>query len=152
MPYIGELRQAETISATDQFPLDQTNTDGTTDTRRAPGALLADWLLGQLGTVDGREGRPGGRGSRARLGRKGMQGLSGRQDRRAGRRNGCAWSGWPGLDHNQLVASDHDQRPRSGGQGGSDRAITYENLLDGETIDGASAAADYTCHDGLSPP
>ena len=66
MPYIGELTQAESIAATDQFPLDQTNTDGTTDTRRAPASLFADWLLGQVGTVEGPQGPVGPQGVQGR--------------------------------------------------------------------------------------
>src|SRR3954462_14664736 len=56
LPYISELTQATTIAAADQFPLDQTNTDGTTDTRRVPASLFASWLLDQVGTVEGPQG------------------------------------------------------------------------------------------------
>ncbi|MEJ0019703.1 MAG: fibronectin type III domain-containing protein [Acetobacteraceae bacterium] len=48
MPFIGDLDPAGAIAPTDQIPLDQTNADGTTDTRRAPAALFAEWLIGQV--------------------------------------------------------------------------------------------------------
>jgi hypothetical protein len=48
MPFIGDLDPAAAIAPTDQIPLDQANLDGTTDTRRAPAALFAEWLIGQV--------------------------------------------------------------------------------------------------------
>ena len=48
MPFIGDLDPAAAIAPTDQIPLDQANLDGTTDTRRAPASLFAEWLIGQV--------------------------------------------------------------------------------------------------------
>ncbi|MEJ0020745.1 MAG: fibronectin type III domain-containing protein [Acetobacteraceae bacterium] len=152
MPYIGELTQAETIAATDQFPLDQTNTDGTTDTRRAPASLFADWLLGQVGTVQGPPGPAGRAGDQGVPGPQGMQGVAGigvagpkgdKGDTGNQGAPGPADPAGPGSTITSLTQTTTISATDLVGisQGGADHAITLQNLLDGQTIDAASAAA-----------
>jgi hypothetical protein len=66
------------MAATDQVPPYQTNTDGTTDTQRAPASWFASWLLDQVGMVEGPQGPVGQQGDRGPAGPQGMQGVAGR--------------------------------------------------------------------------
>jgi hypothetical protein len=158
MPYIGELTPATAIAATDQFPLDQTNTDGTTDTRRVPASLFASWLLDQVGTVEGPAGPVGPQGDRGPAGPQGMQGPAGPQGPQGpqGAQGPQGPAGAQGPEGAGATITSLSQTTTINAsdlvgisQGGADHAITFENLLDGQTIDAASAAAPATDTDAF---